>query len=185
MIEKNKIWGLVLGIVLCWGGWVDASEEIWLLVDTKSLRLYVKRGEKDLAVFDNISIGRRGVTQQKRQGDNKTPVGEFHIGWIKENSRYHRFFGLNYPTIPFVKYGQSAGLIDDQTFRSLLKANFEEVVPPQNTPLGGYIGIHGLGQADERIHGLFNWTRGCIALTNEQIDQLSRWVEEGTRVVIR
>ncbi|HHJ40365.1 MAG TPA: murein L,D-transpeptidase [Methylothermaceae bacterium] len=185
MIEKSKFWGLILWLGLSWGCSAGAGEEIWLLVDTKALTLYVKQGEKDLAVFENIAIGRGGVTQQKRQGDNKTPLGEFHIGWVKENSRYHRFFGLNYPTIPFVKYGQNAGLIDNETFRSLLKANFEEAVPSQNTPLGGYIGIHGLGRADARIHGLFNWTRGCIALTNEQIDQLSQWVGKGTRVVIR
>ena len=58
-------------------------------------------------------------------------------------------------------------------------------IPPQNTPLGGQIGIHGLGNADERIHKVFDWTHGCIALTNPQIDQLSQWIDTGTVVKIK
>ena len=57
--------------------------------------------------------------------------------------------------------------------------------PPQNTPLGGQIGIHGLGHANEKIHQVFDWTHGCIALTNPQIDQLSQWVDTGTVVKIK
>jgi hypothetical protein len=58
-------------------------------------------------------------------------------------------------------------------------------VPPQNTPLGGFIGIHGIGIGDPKIHALFNWTEGCIALTNEQVDELAQWVHVGTPVTIR
>jgi hypothetical protein len=58
-------------------------------------------------------------------------------------------------------------------------------LPPQNTALGGRIGLHGLGRGDPKVHQQFNWTNGCIALTNEQIDQLLTWVGKGTRVSIR
>lgn len=50
--------------------------------------------------------------------------------------------------------------------------------------IGGQIGIHGLGAGDKEIHKVFNWTHGCIALTNEQIDQLTRWVGKGTVVKV-
>jgi L,D-peptidoglycan transpeptidase YkuD (ErfK/YbiS/YcfS/YnhG family) len=38
---------------------------------------------------------------------------------------------------------------------------------------------------DEKIHGRFNWTEGCIAVTNEQIDELAQWVGIGTLVSVR
>jgi lipoprotein-anchoring transpeptidase ErfK/SrfK len=57
--------------------------------------------------------------------------------------------------------------------------------PPQHTPLGGYIGIHGIGNGDTQIHETVNWTNGCVALTNQQIDDLETWVYIGMRVAIR
>ncbi len=68
---------------------------------------------------------------------------------------------------------------------AILRAFQEQAIPPQETPLGGYIGIHGIGRGDPAIHQKFNWTQGCIALTNRQIDDLSKWVHVGMRVVIR
>lgn len=177
-------WGLLLWF---WAlvGTAQERDDIWVLVDTKKLLLQVMQGNKVIESFDHIAIGSRGVTKAKRRGDNKTPLGVFRIGWVKQNSRYHRFFGLNYPTLSHATRGWLHGLVDDHTYRSLIRANFESAVPPQNTPLGGFIGIHGLGRADPTIHGLVNWTQGCIALTDVQIDRLSRWIGVGTVVVIQ
>ena len=47
------------------------------------------------------------------------------------------------------------------------------------------IGIHGIGDGDRGVHRDFNWTNGCVALTNEEIDELLRWVKIGTPVEIR
>jgi lipoprotein-anchoring transpeptidase ErfK/SrfK len=57
--------------------------------------------------------------------------------------------------------------------------------PPQHTPLGGYIGIHGVGSGDPEVHRAYNWTNGCVALTNAQIDILAEWARAGTPVEIR
>ena len=57
----------------------------------------------------------------------------------------------------------------------------------EDTPLGGAIGIHGIGEEnDDRLHvqRWQNWTQGCIALTNREIRELRRFVDVGTRVVI-
>ena len=55
--------------------------------------------------------------------------------------------------------------------------------PPQDTPLGGQIGIHGVGAGDPRIHSAgINWTSGCVALDNHQIDALRPMVKKGMRV---
>jgi lipoprotein-anchoring transpeptidase ErfK/SrfK len=47
------------------------------------------------------------------------------------------------------------------------------------------IGIHGLGNGDPLIHEEFNWTDGCIALTNEEVDELASWIHLGTRVEVQ
>ena len=58
--------------------------------------------------------------------------------------------------------------------------------PPQDTPLGGQIGIHGLGHGNPGIHNAgINWTSGCVALDNRQIEALRPWVKVGMRVEIR
>ena len=67
-------------------------------------------------------------------------------------------------------------------FLMVLALGIQGVDPP--TTLGGLIGIHGIGKGDPRVHRDFNWTFGCVALTNEQIDQLRPWVRLGTRVVL-
>jgi hypothetical protein len=77
------------------------------------------------------------------------------------------------------------GNIDVDTYDSIIKAHNNGQIPPQNTDLGGQIGIHGLGSANLSFHRSMNWTRGCIALTNDQIDQLSQWVEKGTLVTVK
>ena len=70
-------------------------------------------------------------------------------------------------------------------FDAIKKAHVEGQVPPQNTKLGGYVGIHGLGRGDPGIHHDLNWTRGCIAVTNAQMNQLMGLVGKGAIVRIR
>ena len=75
--------------------------------------------------------------------------------------------------------------IDLRTYRAILNARDRGQLPPQDTALGGHIGIHGVGRLTTDDHRLFNWTQGCIALTDAQIDELAHWLALGTRVVIR
>ncbi|QHC51857.1 murein L,D-transpeptidase [Billgrantia tianxiuensis] len=55
---------------------------------------------------------------------------------------------------------------------------------PHTTSLGGLIGIHGLGRGDPDVHRNFDWTEGCVAVSNEEIRALDPWLRIGTRVVI-
>ena len=161
------------------------AQDIWVLVETEPRMLKVMQGNEELDVFPHVAIGRHGSDFEKAHGDKKTPLGEYRIGWVNENSKFHRFLGLTYPNIDNAKRAYRTGLIGEETVRSIMRAEMEESVPPQNTPLGGQIGIHGLGSADLEIHQAFDWTSGCIALTNEEIDRLSKWIKKGTVVVIR
>lgn len=163
----------------------DANEEIWLLVDTQKLVLDVKLGDITLVRFENISIGRNGAGFKRKRGDDTTPKGEYKISWFNFKSRYNIFYGFNYPSRDNARTALNEGLINQTTFKRIVKAHDNNQVPPQNTPLGGMIGIHGLGKADKKIHETMNWTHGCIALTNEQISKLDKWIEKDTIVVVK
>lgn len=162
-----------------------ADEEIWLLVDTKSKVISVKKGKETKAEFKNISIGRNGAGTDKIRGDYKTPLGIYRVGWINPKSRFHKFYGVTYPSRVDAKRGLKKGLIDTATYQSLLASDLLDQVPSQSTRLGGQIGIHGIGSADPEIHKAMNWTRGCIAVTDSQINRLGTWIKKGAVVVIR
>lgn len=157
----------------------------WVLVDTHSAVLSVIQDGRVQARFPGISIGRGGVTRLRLRDDDATPLGTFRIAWINDHSIFHRFFGFDYPTPPYVWRAFDHDLIGPVTVRRILWAVRHHLLPPQNTALGGDLGIHGLGDANLWIHRHFNWTSGCIALTNAQIDRLAHWMHIGTRVVVR
>ncbi len=162
-----------------------AKNNVWLLVDTKELKIEVKQGEKTIDIIDGIAIGQSGAGQKMHRGDNITPSGDYRIGWVGEKSVFHRFFGLNYPSVKDAEAALRKGIIDKITYSEIMNAHLYNGIPPQSTILGGRIGIHGLGRADEKIHRSMNWTHGCIAMTNKQIDHLSQWIDTGTLVKIK
>lgn len=164
---------------------VRADNGVWIDVDTSTHTLSVMQGNVIQTVFKNVAIGRYGTTWSKMTKDDKTPLGRFRVGWINENSRYYRFFGLNYPNLDTAKRALDENRITEETWLSILEAKSMGKTPPQNTPLGGHIGIHGIGRGDQEIHHEYNWTNGCIALTNEQIDRLGKWIKPGILVNIR
>jgi len=161
------------------------AEERWILVDTKAQTLDLMDGERSLLHLESVAIGRGGTTRDKRRGDEQTPLGRFKVAWFNPRSRFHFFMGLDYPKRDHVLRAHRRGVIDDKEYRRLQKAFQNARVPPQNTLLGGQIGIHGVGAGSEELHRIANWTEGCIAVTNAEIDQLRRYVSIGTTVVIR
>lgn len=162
-----------------------ADQDVWLLVDTQKLSMEVKKGDKTVAVLENIAIGRNGAGEKNHRGDDVTPLGNYRIGWINAKSSFRKFFGLTYPNVEHADSALKKGKIDFNTYEAIARAQSAGQIPPQNTDLGGQIGIHGLGSANLSIHRSMNWTHGCIALTNDQIDQLSQWVEKGTLVTVK
>lgn len=160
-------------------------QELWLLVDTGELTLSVMRGEAAVKRYDNIAIGSNGSTRNKRVADEKTPLGDFRIIEVKLDSRFHRFLAIDYPTMDHAQRALEDGRLGQSEYDALRRAWSRGGPPPQDTRLGGHIGIHGIGAGDPAIHAAFNWTNGCIAVTNEQIDELLQWVGPGTRVSIR
>ena len=157
----------------------------WILIDTGHMTLSVLQGDTVKRTYDNISIGRAGASPDKHRHDEKTPLGRFHISRIATKTPFHRFFGIDYPDMERAEGALKEGIITGRQYVQIRDALRAHKPPPQTTPLGGYIGIHGLGAGDASIHEDFNWTNGCIALTNKQIDDLAKWVHLGMPVVIR
>jgi murein L,D-transpeptidase YafK len=180
---RHAIRQLLLLVLLAAGNAVAA--DVHVRVDTTAGTLAVMRGDEVVRMFDDIAIGRYGATDAKQRGDNRTPLGYFTIGWISAQSRYHRFLGLNYPDLETASRAFFKGLISKEEWLEIRRASKAGRRPPQNTALGGLIGIHGVGEGDLAVHREYNWTNGCVALTNEEIDQLLEWVEVGTPVEIR
>lgn len=154
-------------------------------MDTDSATLSVMRGDEAIASYSELAIGRGGVSQHRTRGDDSTPLGEFRVVKVKTDSSYHRFFLLDFPNNEHANRAWSDGRIDLATYVTIVRAVNNHRLPPQNTLLGGNLGIHGLGDANPGVHSVFNWTNGCIALTNEQIDALSPWLRVGTKVVVQ
>lgn len=168
-----------------WVAVATATEGHWLLVDTQERSLSVMSTAGTLAHFDNLSFGVAGVGFKQRRGDGVTPLGVFRLGWVNPNSRFTLFFGLDYPDQHHAGLGLAAGRIDQATYERIQRSLALGRTPPQDTPLGGAIGIHGVGIGDPSLHGEFNWTDGCIALSDEQIRALAPWVSVGMTVVVR
>ena len=163
----------------------SAQESPWILVDTRTQVLSVMQDGREVDRFEHLAIGRGGASELRRKGDGSTPLGTFRVAWINEDSPFRRFYGFDFPTLDVAQAARKAGTLTEEEFGRIERAVRAGELPPQNTTLGGRLGIHGLGNANPRVHRDFNWTRGCIALTNDQIDRLSRWIAVGTRVVVR
>lgn len=161
------------------------ADETWVLVDTKTETLTVMKGNKPVETFGNIALGSSGAGIKRQRGDNKTPLGVFRIGWMNDRSRFNRFFGLDYPNLDYAEQAYREKRISEPTYYAIRSAVENGHTPPQTTPLGGFIGIHGLGAGSPKLHAAFDWTDGCVALDNQQIQRLAQWVQVGTRVEIR
>ena len=161
------------------------ASNAWVLVDTQNETVSVLQAGQTLLQLKGAAFGRGGVSEIRLRGDGRTPLGSFHIVSINRDSPFHLYFGLDYPTVEQAAAGYVQGLIDKVAFDEIVQAVAEGRVPPQDTPLGGNIGIHGVGNGSLRVHQRFNWTQGCIALTNDQIEKLAPWLVIGTRVVIQ
>lgn len=117
-----------------------------------------------------ISVGRGGDGHKRQEGDGRTPEGRYTIDSRHRSKTYHRFLHISYP---------NKG--DKQAFAQAKKAG--EL--PKGATIGGAIGIHGERAGREWTpHTWVNWTQGCIAVGNDEVDELYRWVKPGAVIVI-
>lgn len=166
--------------------YTPANQDYQIEISKSREELMVKRGDEVVRRY-RAATGTGGEGSKRQIGDKKTPVGVYKIIDFKTDSRFHFFMQIDYPNLLDAWYGYKNELIDATEFRAITTALKNDKVPPQDTALGGYIGIHGIGDTDDEkrmIHEAGNWTEGCIALTNKEINELRQFVSIGTRIVI-
>ncbi len=124
-----------------------------------------------------VGLGFAPEGDKEREGDGRTPEGSFTVVRKLPSSQYYKAFLLSYPTPEDAERGLASGLIDRATSEQIHAAHRRAKTPPQYTPLGGLIEIHGLGAGAD-------WTLGCVAAENDAIDALWPWVRVGQEVTI-
>lgn len=130
------------------------------------------------AVFSaKVALGSSPVGPKLREGDGRTPEGEYSVCTRNANSNYHLALGLTYPNAEDATRGFRAKVIKAEAYLDIVNAAKEGVRPPWDTAMGGFIMIHGGGS--ER-----DWTAGCVALADEDMDVVWGLCEMGTRVLI-
>jgi murein L,D-transpeptidase YafK len=125
-----------------------------------------------------IGLGLSPVGDKVRQGDRRTPEGDFYIFTKNDKSAFYLSLGISYPNATHAERGLRDGLINRTQYDRIMQALKTNKAPPQNTKLGGDIYIHGNGAGSD-------WTWGCVALEDSDIRELFNAVTAGTPVTIR
>ena len=143
--------------------------------------MWLQDGDSILRKF-TVALGIGGPTAGKLlRGDGRTPQGRYYVCEKRPNSRFHRFLAISYPNVDDAERALAEHLITTDQWADILFANFRQTMPPWSTPLGGDVGIHGYG--GRRPIGI-DWTKGCIAVSDADIDYLYDRVPIGTPVII-
>jgi murein L,D-transpeptidase YafK len=149
------------------------------------MRIVIRKSERLLELYDDdgsiksytVVLGSTPEGDKEIEGDGKTPEGEFYVFTKNPQSKFHLSLGLSYPAIDDANRGFEQNLIDESERDSIVDAIENQRMPPQKTALGGEIYIHGGGIEKD-------WTEGCVALRNEEIEELFGLIPIGTRVTI-
>jgi murein L,D-transpeptidase YafK len=135
--------------------------------------ILVFKSKRQLLVYSNgvklktykISLGRNPIGSKQYEGDKRTPEGSYFINDKNPNSGYHKNLGISFPNNK-----------DKQKNKD------------QKKPLGGNIKIHGLRNGlgfISKFQRWIDWTAGCMALTDEEVDELYNSVKIGTKIEIK
>lgn len=137
----------------------DGPEVTRILVFKDERRMYLMHGSEALAAYD-VDLGFAPEGDKAREGDGRTPEGSYFIDRKNPDSEYHLSLGISYPDVHDTAAAVEAG--DDP---------------------GGDIFIHG-GPTEARDRGHPDWTAGCIAVSDRQIEDIYAMVRVGTPIDI-
>lgn len=159
-------------------------DEVWVYIDATEQNLSLMKGDRRLQFVEHVAFGAGGAKSIRLRGSRLTPKGGFRIDQINPQSQYHRFFRIDYPNPAVAEQALAEGVINQSTHDYIKRYYARHGRAPMNTPLGGYLGLHGLGNKSPFLHQRVQWTDGCTAVTNEEISALEPWLRVGTRVII-
>lgn len=141
------------------------TDPIDKIVVEKSQRKLFLLKEGEVVKAYPISLGANPIGTKKQEGDERTPEGNYVIDYKKSDSAFHLALHVSYPTPRQIDAAQREGY-----------------------DAGGMIMIHGIKNGFGwigRLHRLLNWTNGCIAVTNPEIEEIYRSTPTGTPIEIR
>lgn len=142
----------------------DALAADSILVEKSARTLYLFSGEREIRRY-RISLGDNPRGHKQRQGDKRTPEGRYIIDYRNPQSRYHLSLHISYPNPQDRLRAESQG--DDP---------------------GGMIMIHGMPNHKRWTHDYLirnDWTDGCIAVSNRDMEEIWQLVKDGTPIEIR
>ena len=154
----------------------DVMAEPKIMVYKSKRMLYVYDGDT-LCAKIKIALGTSPEGHKQKEGDGKTPEGVYYICTRNDHSRFYLSLGLSYPNAEDARAGLDAGLISQSEYEGIKEAMEAGGRPSWSTALGGEIMIHGAGTASD-------WTAGCIAAENSDMDYLWENCSVGTPVEI-
>ena len=135
-----------------------------VVVEKASRRLSLYNRERLLKTY-KVALGPNPKGHKEQQGDGRTPEGSYVIDARKRDSAFHRALHISYPNAEDRRRARARGL----------------------NP-GGDIMIHGLPNGwglVGKAHVARDWTNGCIAVTNAEIEEIWRLVPNGTKIEIK
>jgi hypothetical protein len=162
----------------------ETLSNLWIRVSKSKQTLYVYEGVRMIKELP-ADLGSNFFADKVRRGGAnepdhwRTPEGVFFVVEKNPRSEYHKALVLNYPNAEDAVRGLKHGLISQPEHDAIIAAQQNYRKPPMKTLLGGWIEIHGDGTGART-----NWTQGCIAIQNANLDELWSVVHVGTPVLI-
>ena len=142
--------------------------------------MWLQEGDRIVRTFQ-VALGTNPTAAKLLRGDNRTPEGRYYICEKRPQSRFRRFLGISYPNIDDAERAFAAQLISADEWAEIFLSNLRQTTPPWQTAMGGQVGIHGYGGGEPLP---VDWTEGCIAVSDADIEYLYDRVPLGTRVII-
>jgi len=165
MVWAGGFFALCAVAVVLWAQQPAVSQKAdSILILKKDHVMELMAGGKVIRTY-KVALGQGGLAPKEREGDARTPEGHYTIDAKNAASHYHKALHVSYPDVGDRKRAAKLG------------------VSP-----GGAIMIHGLPNGKGWVgagHRLYDWTLGCIAVTDEEIDEVFELVPVGTPVEIR
>jgi lipoprotein-anchoring transpeptidase ErfK/SrfK len=161
-----------------------AISNVWIRASKADRRVYLYRGTRLMKTF-KADFGYNAFSDKERRGSTqlrdhwRTPEGQFYVVRRNPNSQFYKALVLNYPTASDARRGYRNGLISRAERDAIIQADESTRMPPMNTELGGWVEIHGDGTG-----AATNWTQGCVAVTNDDMNTLWWWTQVGTPVLV-
>jgi murein L,D-transpeptidase YafK len=160
---------LFVGIVLfaswpCLFAQSPTADADRVVVYKRARRLALLSQGKELRSY-KVALGGEPVGPKTRQGDHRTPEGLYVLDSRNQNSHFYKAFHISYPNAQDIAAAKKLG------------------VSP-----GGDIMLHGLSKEYAwvgKAHTLHDWTDGCVAVTNDEMDEIWKLVPVGTPIEIK